>query len=147
MLNEFYKKRNMKYLNKGIILTVMTIIVSSCVPELTSTKSVDIKAPDTFNGNSDTTNTVSIKWKEYFSDPNLVALIDTALMNNQELNIVMQEIEIARNEVMDRKGEYLPFVGIGASAGVDKVGRYTRNGALEATTEIEPGKEFPEVGS
>ena len=68
----------------------------------------------------------------------------TALQNNQELNITLQEIEIARNEVRARKGEYLPFIGLGASAGVDKVGRYTNIGASEATTEIKPGKETPE---
>jgi multidrug efflux system outer membrane protein len=44
--------------------------------------------------------------------PYLVALIDTALKNNQELNITLQEIEIARNEIRARKGEYLPFVGV-----------------------------------
>jgi len=60
------------------------------------------------------------------------------------LNITMQEIEIARNEVQERKGEYLPFVGVGGGLGVDKVGRYTRNGALEANNEIMHGKEFPE---
>lgn len=71
-------------------------------------------------------------------------MIDTALKNNQELNITQREIEIARNEVRARKGEYLPSVGIGTSVGVDKVGRYTRFGALEANNDIKPGLKFPE---
>jgi multidrug efflux system outer membrane protein len=92
----------------------------------------------------DTLNTAQTKWKQYFTDPYLAGLIDTALQNNQELNITLQEIEIAKNEIRARKGEYLPFVGLGAGAGIDKVGRYTNIGALEATTDIKPGKEMPE---
>ena len=67
----------------------------------------------------DTINSATVKWKEYFKDPNLVALIDTALANNQELNITLQEIEISRAEVRARKGEYLPFLGLRGGAGVD----------------------------
>ncbi len=89
-------------------------------------------------------NSAASSAKLIFKDPYLTALIDTALVHNQELNIALQEIEIARNEARARKGEYLPFVGIGASAGLEKPGRYTRNGASEAANEIKPGTETPE---
>ena len=56
----------------------------------------------------------------------------------------MQEIQISQNEVRARKGEILPSVNIGAGAGVDKVGRYTSQGANDANTEIKPGKEMPD---
>lgn len=92
----------------------------------------------------DTTNSADLIWNEFFQDENLKALIDTALQNNQELNITQMEILIASSEVKARKGEYLPFVGLGGSAGVDKVGRYTSQGASEATTDIEPGKAMPD---
>jgi len=80
----------------------------------------------------------------FFKDPNLRSLIDTALRNNQELNIVLQEINIAKNEVRARKGEYLPFINLIGGAGVDKVATYTRQGAVEATDNIAPGKVFPD---
>ncbi|KDN54104.1 RND transporter [Flavobacterium seoulense] len=92
----------------------------------------------------DTTNSAQIKWKDFFDDANLAALIDTALINNQELNILLQQVDMAKNEIQARKGEYLPFVGIQAAAEVEKVGRYTSQGANDANTEIKPGKEFPE---
>ncbi len=132
-----------KYINRSLAMVSMTVAIYSCTPEL-QVKEVSKNLPDLYKDETDTTNSAQMNWREYFTDPNLVALIDTALMNNQELNITLQEIEISRNEVMARKGEYLPSVGLGAGAGFDKVGRYTRNGALEATTDIEPGKEFPE---
>ncbi|PZR13834.1 MAG: RND transporter, partial [Flavobacterium psychrophilum] len=48
------------------------------------------------------------------------------------------------NEIKARKGEYLPFVGLQGGAGLEKVGKYTRNGATESNLEILPGKENPE---
>lgn len=121
----------------------MLLSFSSCVP--TSTLRTENKeVPEQFNTQADTTNSATIQWKEYFTDPHLHALIDTALANNQELNITLQEMQMARNEVREKKGEYLPFVGVGAGAGVDKVGRYTSQGANDANTEIRPGEEFPE---
>jgi NodT family efflux transporter outer membrane factor (OMF) lipoprotein len=100
--------------------------------------------PTSYSNTQDSTNTAKIKWKEFFTDPNLSALIDTALRNNQELNIILQEINIAKNEVRARKGEYLPFVSLEAGAGIEKTARYTRPGSVEANSEIAPGKEFPD---
>jgi outer membrane protein, multidrug efflux system len=131
----------MNYHYVGVIF--LAVIFSACVPAIVSKKeNTAISAG--FNNSQDTTNTAKVRWKDYFTDPNLIALIDTALHNNQELNITIQEIEIARNEVRARKGEYLPFVGLGAAAGVEKRGRYTNLGSSEATTEIKPGKETPD---
>ena len=100
--------------------------------------------PASYLGSQDSTNSAKIKWRDFFTDPYLHALIDTALRNNQELNVMLQEIAIAQNEVRARKGEYLPFVGAGASSGIDKVGRYTSRGANDANTDIKPGTKFPE---
>ncbi|HAK30093.1 MAG TPA: RND transporter [Sphingobacterium sp.] len=93
---------------------------------------------------SDTTNSASVKWREFFTDPNLVVLIDTALKNNQELNVTLQELAIAKNDILLRKGALKPTVGLRAGGGVEKVGRYTSQGAGDASTEIAPGKEMPD---
>ncbi|MFN4083945.1 MAG: TolC family protein [Bacteroidia bacterium] len=91
--------------------------------------------PETYLGSDDTINIASLKWKQFFNDSNLIALIDSALQNNQELNIVKQEIEISKNEVMARKGEYLPFVNLYKGLGIEKPARYTFNGAVEKSLE------------
>ncbi len=119
------------------------LAVSACAPSLVE-RAADTNVPAQYANVSDTTNSAQVAWRDYFTDPNLTALIDTALGNNQELNITLQEIEVARNEVRARKGEYLPFVDIRAGSGLDKVGRYTYRGAVEATTDIEPGREIPD---
>jgi len=54
----------------------------------------------------------------------------------------MQEIEIGKNEVQARKGEYLPFVDIGVGSELENPGKFTRFGALEEQLDIEPGTHF-----
>jgi NodT family efflux transporter outer membrane factor (OMF) lipoprotein len=100
--------------------------------------------PESYNNSTDSTNMSAIQWRQFFTDKNLADLIDTALKNNQELKITLQEIEIARNEIKPRQGALLPSVGYRAGIGVEKVGRYTSQGAGDATTEIKPGKEMPD---
>nr|ACN58992.1 NodT family RND efflux system [uncultured bacterium BLR19] len=132
-------KRILKY--AGIIF--ISLAYTACTGPYLSQKIENKTTPKEFYSSQDTINTVKIQWKEFFTDPYLTTLIDTALRNNQEFNIILQEINIANNEVRARKGEYLPFVDIEGGAGVEKVGEYTRNGAVEKNSEIQPGKEFP----
>lgn len=90
-------------------------------------------------------NSATIAWKTFFTDQNLANLIDTALVHNQELNITLQEIEIARNEIRLKKAPLSPTAEVRGGVGVEKVGRYTSQGAGDASTEIAPGKETPEA--
>src|SRR5271156_758098 len=54
-----------------------------------------------------------ISWRHFFSDPDLVSLIEKALANNQEFNIAIQDIQIAANEVKEKQAAYLPKVDLG----------------------------------
>ena len=83
-------------------------------------------------------------WRTIFADTALSTLIETALAGKQVLNILLQEIEIARNEARARSGEYLPSVGVRAGAGVEKAARYTRAGAVEEQLEVKPDRAFPD---
>lgn len=121
----------------------MLAVLACKTPSLVE-KTTNSTIPESYNNTQDTANITSVKWKEFFSDPYLAALIDTALKNNQELNIVLQEIDISQNEIRARKGEYLPFVNFRAGAGAEKSGRYTRHGAVEEQIDIKAGEEFPE---
>ena len=87
----------------------------------------------------------SISWRKLFQDQHLVNLIDTALTRNQELNITLQEIETAKNDVLFRQGALLPAVRSRLGIGLEKVGRYTSQGAGDASTDIKPGLEVPQV--
>ncbi|WP_270088810.1 TolC family protein [Sphingobacterium sp. SYP-B4668] len=89
-------------------------------------------------------NSGATPWRQFFTDPNLVSLIETAITNNQELLITLQQIEIAKSNVGYKKGKLSPFVAAKLGTSLTKAGRYTSEGAGDATTEIEPGKEIPD---
>lgn len=134
--------RNSKFiLALGLLSTLM---YTACTGPKPVEKAANKNTPASYLGSQDSTNSAKVKWRDFFTDPYLHALIDTALVNNQELSIMMQEIAISQNEVRARKGEYLPFLGVGAASGVEKVGRYTSQGANDANTDIKPGQKFPE---
>ena len=136
-----------KPLKHGKLLFVLLIQIGffySCVPTK-ELKVANKDLPENYAQQlTDSVNSAQLKWKDFFEDEYLVALIDTALANNQELRIMMQQIDVAQNEVKARKGEYLPFINYGVSAEVEKVGEYTRNGAVEKNLDVKEGEEFPE---
>jgi len=73
---------------------------------------------------------------DFFSDPDLKALVDAALSNNQELNIRLQENLVAQAEIMSRQGDYIPRLGAFAGAGLEKVGKYTRFGRTDERNNV-----------
>ena len=125
-------------------LICFSTLLSGCITPKNVVEVENRSVPVSYNIATDSTNVARLNWKAYFNDKDLIALIDTALLKNQELNITLQEIEISRNEIRTRKGEYLPFVGVRAGAGVEKEGRFTRFGAVDENIDITPGKAFPE---
>lgn len=138
-------KRSINNYTHLFLLTLMGLMVSCNSPRL-ALKQVDRSIPKSFKGKRDAApiSVAEIDWRTYFDDARLIALIDTALQNNQELNIVLQELIISQNEVLEKSGEYLPMVNVGAGIGAEKPGRFTRDGVVEHSLEIEEGKEFPE---
>ena len=118
----------------------------SCTPPANLVnRDVNRGVPGQFINRQDSVNSAQTSWKTYFTDPYLAVLIDTALHNNQDLNVTLQDIQIANNEILNRQGAYKPFVALGGGVGIDKVPRYTSRGASDASTEIRPGTPTPEV--
>lgn len=101
--------------------------------------------PASYQGSSDTFNVAVLRRDVFFNDPHLNALIDTALIYNQELAITLQDIEIAKTNIRFAQGKLSPMVTAGVGLGVEKVGRYTSQGAGDASAEITPGKLVPEI--
>lgn len=136
-----YKLKLYRYVGPLSICLAMASCKVPAIVQQTENKSV----PASYGTNSDTTTIATIRWRSFFTDPYLVALIDTALKNNLELNSTLQDIEIAKNDILAKKGALLPTVGYHAAAGLEKVGRYTSQGAGDASTDITPGEGVPDV--
>jgi outer membrane protein, multidrug efflux system len=136
----------MKLLNniKYIAAIGLCIVYVSCklpvpiqVPTLKS-------APAAYATSTDTTNSADMKWQEFFNDPNLITLIDTAINNNPEMLMLLQDIEMANNKIQLRHGALLPTVSVGGGMGLEKVGLYTSQGAGDASADITEGHKVPE---
>ena len=126
-----------------VSLACLCLGAAGCAPSLkgNEAREPNRQVPASFGGSSSTpggaqqaqqgTSAAQKSWKELFDSAELRTLIDRALAGNQELNIRLQEIIIARNEVSARQGEYLPKVNAGAGAGIEKVGKHTSQGASD----------------
>lgn len=132
-------------IKSSIAALAFLLALASCNAPKAVEKAEAQPMPEAYVSSKDTVNSATMKWKNFFPDKNLQELIDIALKNNQELEITLQEIEIARNDIRVKKGLLLPTVNAVAGAGVEKVGRYTSAGAGDASTEMTPGKEVPEA--
>lgn len=128
---------------KKIGLIFLVFITACKMPAIVQVDNNQV-VPATYNQSKDSINSADIKWKTFFNDPNLVALIDTALKNNYDLLSTFQDIEIAKNSIKIKHGDLLPKVNAAVGLGLEKTGRYTAQGAGNASTEITPGKEVPE---
>ncbi|PLK42747.1 RND transporter [Emticicia sp. TH156] len=73
---------------------------------------------------------------EFFNDPALTALIDTALKNNFDLQVALQNIELARAGVRFTQGIDRPDLSAALSVGSRKFGNYTIDGVGNYDTQF-----------
>jgi outer membrane protein, multidrug efflux system len=129
------------------IIGVSAFAMTGCkTPQATTmTDRVKMQMPSHFQHDSvDSGHAAVTPWRQFFTDSTLISLIDTALVNNQDLRITLQQIAMAKSSVLYQEGQLMPTVSVGGNMGVSKAGRYTSEGAGNATTEIEPGKDMPD---
>jgi NodT family efflux transporter outer membrane factor (OMF) lipoprotein len=84
--------------------------------------------PATFMGNSDTVTAADLPFRQFFTDSNLVRLIDIAIHNNPDMNIALQRVLAARANIRYAQAALAPQLNIAASGGVDRYGDHTMNG-------------------
>lgn len=104
-----------KYILKPLCLIVCVSVFSCSVPKQTTlTRSV---LPETFEGQkADTLAATDLNWKTYFQDKYLIQLIDTALLNNYDAQMAIEQIEMANAYYKMSRGALYPTAEIGTSA-------------------------------
>lgn len=130
---------------------LLTVAVACGVPlALAGCRIPPLRGPDptaplpaSFNkGPNGEENSAQVGVQDFFSDPKLEQLIQEALANNLDLKILAQDIEIANNEILLRRGAYLPFVSFRGGAGQDRSSQFTREGAVDEQLTID-GRPIP----
>lgn len=77
-------------------------------------------------------------FRQLFPDSSLIALIDTAVKYNADVNIAYQRMMIAQARLTNSKRALLPSVDAKIGAAADKYGDYTLNGVGNFDTNLSP---------
>ena len=136
-------KRN-KVLNLAVVLATLLCMGACKTPQATILPKDTLKA-SLASMSRDSSVTISPAWRDFFQDSVLRSLIDTALQNNHDLKITLQELAIAKSAITAKQGALLPSVSANVGAGIPKAGRYTAEGAGNVGTELTPGRKIPTV--
>lgn len=77
---------------------------------------------------TDTTSIADIQWKSFFTDPTLQKLIDTAIVNNYDMQIAVKNIESSRLLFAQVKWNYTPTVNLNVTASTSRPSDNSLNG-------------------
>ena len=107
-------------MNKIYLIIITLVLAASCSikyqqPEIdTQTLIRDI------DPNDNTFEISSLKWKEFYQDPLLQELIDSALINNLDLRVAIKRIEESSEYFKQGKASFYPTLGTGVNANYGK---------------------------
>ncbi|HMB03300.1 MAG TPA: TolC family protein [Isosphaeraceae bacterium] len=145
-MNRFVRLPNTRHQKRATAIAIacgLLLALPSCgIPDLRKPVPV-APLPDTFNGSTSPENSSRVCAENFFNDPNLLGLIDQALTGNLEQKILAQDAQIAANEVLARRGTYLPFVSFGGGTGLNKISSFTPEGAGIRDDPFRPGQLLP----
>lgn len=113
------------------------LVVTGCSTMKETTLPEGVQLPGKFSSSTDTTSNV-VGLKDFFVDPNLQRLIDTALANNFDLKIALQRIQTASAHTRIAHANRLPSVNAVGGVSVDRYGKYTLNGVGNFDTNLSP---------
>lgn len=128
---------------KGIVLLGLIALIG--LPSCQVTNKYKTPELDTDNlfgekNSTDTTSIANIRWKEYFSDPYLVSLIDEGIEKNFDLQIAYTRIQQAEANLGMAKAAYFPDISLvgqvdhsrssNGSSGKDVLGYHNTNYSL-----------------
>jgi multidrug efflux system outer membrane protein len=131
-------------IGRMVAFVIMLLLQSGCrIPSLCRPDPAP-DLPQDFNGATSTENSADLGIVEFFDDPVLTQLLTQGLAQNQELKIRNQEVRIAWNDIMARRGAFLPFVTLGARGGFERNSRFTPLGAAEDQLTFPGGGRFPD---
>lgn len=112
------------------------VFLGSCKIKQNIPQNKLVAVPQKFSSKTDSSNTQLTSMQDFFADPALMALIDTALKNNFDLQIALQNIELARAGVRFTQGIDMPDLSAATTIGSRKFGNYTIDGVGNYDTQF-----------
>ncbi|MBF4466381.1 TolC family protein [Flavobacterium sp. LC2016-12] len=107
-----------KYITKIVMVAILITTLISC------SVSKDIETPkdalpENFRNASvskDTTSIADLEWKNFFTEKDIIKLIDEAVIRNNDLQIATKNIEIAQYRFTQSKWNNVPQINLGVNA-------------------------------
>jgi multidrug efflux system outer membrane protein len=107
-----------KYITKIVMVAILITTLISC------SVSKDIETPkdalpENFRNASvskDTTSIADLEWKNFFTEKDIIKLIDSAVARNNDLQIATKNIEIAQYRFTQSKWNNVPQINLGVTA-------------------------------
>ncbi|HMO32824.1 MAG TPA: efflux transporter outer membrane subunit [Lacibacter sp.] len=124
------------------LLIFIVVLLAACAPRHTPQEPQGPVLPATYGQGSDTA-LIPLPYKSFFKDPLLLQLLDTALVNNWDLQIALQRIEKFNADVLQTTGARRPRVDAVVGSAIRRYGLYTMDGAGNSSTFMLPGKIVP----
>jgi multidrug efflux system outer membrane protein len=112
------KYKMKKYITKIVMVAILITTLISC------SVSKDIETPkdalpENFRNASvsnDTTSIADLEWKNFFTEKDIIKLIDSAVVRNNDLQIATKNIEIAQYRFTQSKWNNVPQINLGVNA-------------------------------
>jgi len=153
-----YTKRRERAIGAAIACAFLLVLPSCGIPALRNPKpgpgappSYDFRKadpqsdlPEAFEAADSSENSARLRIEEFFNDVILIDLVRQAIAGNQELRIMSEEVQVASNEIISRKGAYLPSISPAISSEVEKTSLYTLNGVTILNDPFAPGRFLPD---
>jgi multidrug efflux system outer membrane protein len=119
-------------MNKKIkiyIAAALLVVLNACSISKDIAKPVGL-APDHFRNEmvADTAGIGEIPWKDFFTDPSLQKLIDSAIVKNYDMQVALKNTEAAQLVLGQTKYAYLPSVNLQAGVTVNRPSDNSLNG-------------------
>lgn len=119
----------MKTYISGLAFALLTLSACNVSKNVGAPKAV---FPDTFrnavNTTPDTTSIAAVQWKNFFSDPALQGLIDSAIARNYDMQLAVKNIEASRLLFRQTKWNNVPQVDANVTATINRPSNNSLNG-------------------
>ncbi|MES2005759.1 MAG: efflux transporter outer membrane subunit [Bacteroidota bacterium] len=117
-----------KYLNTQLV-ALLLVVLSAC----SVSKDIDKPAPElpaSFRNtlSADSNSIADLAWRDFFTEPSLQKLIDSAIVKNYDLQIALKNIELVQKVLLQTRYAYLPDVKLQAGAILNRPSDNSLNG-------------------
>lgn len=123
-----------RYINKYMAVLVLITTFTACKVSRDIETPKDA-LPESFRNaaSQDTTSVADQSWKEFFTDPSLQKLIDSAIVRNNDLLVAQKNIEAAQWQLTQSKWGNVPKINFQATATSTRLSDNSLNGLSTST--------------